>query len=102
MDKSKLNSILEVAFELKIATLKAEEKEIYRYSSWADNFHVKKELFKEMFKSRKYEISLHDEYYKYKYEGTINGLIFITVTDNLLFDSDSDIKTDEGTVNDEL
>lgn len=102
MDEKDLSSLLESAFELKIATLKAEEKEIYRYSRWADNFQVNTDLFREMFKDRKYEIGLHDEYYKYKYVGAINGLTFITVTDNLLFDSDTYIELDEGTGNDEL
>jgi len=95
VDKNKLDSILEVAFELKISTLKAEENEICRYSSWTNNFQVSSCLFREMFKEKEYKVSLRDDNYKYLYQGTISGLTFIAISNDLLFQKDADIKNDE-------
>jgi len=102
MDKNELDSILEAAFELKIASLKAEENEIYRYSSWTNSFQVNNTLFREMFKGRRYKVNLCDDSFKYQYQGTISGLTFFAVSNDLLFDSDNDIKAEERIETNEL
>lgn len=88
MNKSKLDAVIETAVNLKVATLKANNLDIYDYSgSYSNYFQVGSELFEEMFKNRKCEIYDRGKYddYPLEYKGTIEGLTFLTITDDLLF-----------------
>ena len=91
MNNNKLDSIMETAINLKVATLKADNLGIYSYSRYYDDFHIKEEVFEEMFKDRKCEIiDRKSNEFKLEYKGRIEGLTFICLSNELLFEGDEE------------
>lgn len=96
MNKKELDLIIENAVNLRIAALKANDKEIYRYNDYDDSFLISEKLFAEMFKDKKCEIlDRESNKYKLKYKGVIDGLTFYTITDDLLFNNDEKLEAEE-------
>lgn len=92
-----IKKIIEVAKELKIKTLilneelelansKAyKEAGIYSYSDYSGGFHVTKETFLEIAGDNIFTIKeSNNEYYKYKYECTVDGMLFYCITNRFL------------------
>jgi len=88
-----LEKLVDVAVELRIATLKADEQGIICYSKTLggeEYFSLwREEQFAEIIKDREYKIKrFNGEYCNYKYETYISGLKFSCITKQLLFDGD--------------
>ena len=90
-----IEKLIEVAKELKIKTLilneelelansKAyKEAGIYSYSDYSGGFHVTKETFLEIAKNDTFTIKeWEDEHYKYKYECTVDGMLFYCISNH--------------------
>lgn len=88
-----LEKLVDVAVELRIATLKADEQGIICYSktlSGEEYFTLwNNEQFAEITKEREYKIKrFGGKHFNYKYETYISGLKFICLTEKLLLDGD--------------
>lgn len=106
-----IEKLIEVAKELKIKTLilneelelansKAyKEAGIYSYSDYSGGFHVTKETFLEIAKNDTFTIKeREDEYYKYKYECTVDGMLFYCISNHFLdFKKEENAEEDEPT-----
>jgi len=92
-----IEKLIEVAKELKIKTLLLnkelelansrayEEAGIYSYSDYSGGFHVTKETFLEIAGDNIFTIKERkDEHYKYKYECTVDGILFYCITNHFL------------------
>ena len=92
-----IEKLIEVAKELKVKTLmlnkelelansKAyEEAGIFSYSDYSGGFHVTKETFLEIAKNNTFSIKESNiEYYKYKYECKVDGMLFYCITNRFL------------------
>ena len=90
-----IEKLIEVAKELKIKTLLLnkelelansrayEEAGIYSYSDYSGGFHVTKETFLEIAKNDTFTIKeWEDEHYKYKYECTVDGMLFFCISNH--------------------
>jgi hypothetical protein len=79
---SNIEKILEVAEELKLATLRAEEIGIASYSKYYNAFHVTDEdLFRSIIKNNMPIMKNRENTeYPYQYEFTIQGTAFFTIT----------------------
>jgi hypothetical protein len=90
-----IEKLIEVAKELKIKTLilneelelansKAyKEAGIYSYSDYSGGFHVTKETFLEIAGDNIFTIKeSNNEYYKYKYECTVDGMLFYCISNH--------------------
>lgn len=98
MFKADLDLIIEVAVELKIAKLKSEDKGIYSYRSYGNYFQISNNLFQRLFNDKPYKTESFDNDFQFQYKGTIEGISFITITNELLFEGDEDVeikKTEE-------
>lgn len=104
-----IEKLIEVAKELKIKTMKLneelelanskayEEAGIYSYSDYSGGFHVTKETFLEIAGDNTFTIKeWEDEYYKYKYECTVDGMLFYCITKRFLdFKKEENVEEDE-------
>ena len=92
-----IEKLIEVAKELKIKTLLLnkelelansrayEEVGIYSYSDYSRGFHVTEETFLEIAGDNTFTIKeWEDEHYKYKYECTVDGILFYCITNRFL------------------
>jgi len=92
-----IKKIIEVAKELKIKTLilneelelansKAyEEAGIYSYNDYSGGFHVTEETFLEIAGDDIFTIKeSNNDYYKYQYEYTVDGILFYCITNRFL------------------
>jgi len=88
-----IEKMIDTAFDLKIATLKASEQGIISYTQNADksdSFQIYSgKDFKEMLKTREYKIKRFDHPpYKYQYEIVVLGMNFMHIVTQYLFIGD--------------
>ena len=106
-----IEKLIEVAEELRIKTMKLNEelesanskayKEagIYSYSDYSGGFHVTKETFLEIAGDNIFTIKESNiEYYKYKYECTVDGMLFFCISNHFWdFKKEENAEEDEPT-----
>ena len=82
-----LKKIIEIAEELKLATLRAKEIGIASYSKYYNSFHiVKKDIFLKIAEGNTPTVKfLTNTDYPYRYEVTIDGVTFTCITKEPLF-----------------
>lgn len=96
MLKEDLDLIFKVAENLKIQTLKADNLGIDGYIRCLNVFQITNNLFQKIFNDKPYKISDFDKN-RLQYQGTIEGLSFYTVTNELLFEGDEEQELDKVT-----
>ncbi len=87
-----IKKLIDVAEELKLATLKAKELKIDSYDEKEDAFNIYTDrVFKELLNNRQYEVEKTIfEKFPYEYTVVVSGLKFKNITDVLLFENDKD------------
>jgi len=85
-----IEKLVDVALELRIATLRARGQGIISYVDNADEFQIYDEKqFVILFRDKKYTLAMSGcKEFPYEYKGIIDGLRFITLTKKLLFEGD--------------
>ncbi len=84
-----IEKLINVASEVRIATLKLKEQGIYSYNDAFDTFHIPEDMFLSILGDKKYKVTLRNcTEYPHRYAVTITGLTFYCITNKLLFEGD--------------